>query len=79
MGLKIGQNINFQPFLGFSRVFGRETASWSRDNFFRLQPNFLVVTQFPGRNQVFWLQHNFQVATKFLDSNLFFFSNLSGP
>ena len=79
MGLKIGQNINFWPFLGFSSVFGRGTASWSQNNFFWSRPSFLVMTQFPGRDLVFWLQHNLLVATKFLESNLFFFSNLSGP
>ena len=75
MSLKLGRNINFRSFLGFSNVFGRDTV-------------FLVVTKFSGHcvatkfsslDQVFWLQHNFLVATKFLDSNLFFFSNLSGP
>ena len=58
MGLKIGQNINFWPFLGFSSVFGRDTASWPRHSFFRLRPSFLVVTVF-GRDIVFG------VATKF--------------
>ena len=66
MSLKLGQNINFRPFLDFSNVFGRDTV-------------FLVVTKFSGLYQVFWLQHNFLVATKFLNSNLFFFSNFSGP
>ena len=39
MGLKIGRNINFRPFLVFSSVFGRDTVFWS-------QPSFLVATQF---------------------------------
>ena len=59
MGLKIGQNINFRPFLGFSSVFGRDTTRWSRHSFFRSQPSFLVATQFFGHNTVFG------VATKF--------------
>ena len=30
MGLKLGQNITFRPFLSFCSVIGRDTASWSR-------------------------------------------------
>ena len=67
MGLKLGQNITFWPFLGFCSVFGRDTV------FFRSRPSFLVATQFSGRDT------SFLVATNFLDNNWFFFSNLSGP
>ena len=65
MGLKLGQNINFRPFLGVCSVFGRDAASLSQHCFFRLQPSFLVVTQFPGRDQVFWSRHSFLVGTQF--------------
>ena len=59
MSLKIGQNINFRPFLGFSSVFGHDTASWLWHSFFRSRPSFLVATVFFGHDTVFG------VATKF--------------
>ena len=46
MGLKIGQIINFRPFLVFSSVFGRDTV-------------FLVSTKFPGRDKVFLVATKF--------------------
>ena len=59
MGLKLGQNINFRPFLGFSSVFGRDTASWSRHSFFS------VATKFSGRDTISWSRPSFLVATQF--------------
>ena len=56
MGLKLGQNINFLPFLGFCSVFGHDTS-------------FLVATQFPDRDQVFWSRPSFLVATQFPGGN----------
>ena len=65
MGLKIGQNINFRPFLVFSSVFGSDIV-------------FLVATKFPGHDSLlgrdsFWTVtcfssptcrgHNFFVLT----------------
>ena len=37
MGLKLGQNITFRPFLSFCSVIGRDTASWSRHRFVATQ------------------------------------------
>ena len=54
MGLKIGQNINFQPFLGFSSVFGRDTV-------------FGVATKFPGRDSLLG-RESFWTATCFSSS-----------
>ena len=58
MGLKIGQNINFRHFLGFSSVFGcdtvflgRDQVSWSRQ-FFGHDTVFGVAIKFPGRDSL---------------------------
>ena len=58
MSLKIGQNLNFQPFLGFFSVFGRDTVflghgqvSRSRQ-FFGRDTVFGVATKFPGRDSL---------------------------
>ena len=66
MGLKLGQNIKFRPFLGLCSVFGRDEACLSQHCFFRSRPSFLVATQFPGCDQVFWSRHSFLVGTQFL-------------
>ena len=47
MGLKLGQKLNFQPFLGFCPVFGRDKAFWSRQSFLVAT---LVTTAFLGRD-----------------------------
>ena len=79
MGLKIGQNINYRLFLGFSSVFGRDTVilghdqvSWSRQ-FFGRYTVFGVAAKFPSRDS-FWTAtcfssptcqgHNFCVLTR---------------
>ena len=56
MGLKIGQNINFRPFLGFSSIFGRDTVFLGRDS-------FLVATQFLGSRPSFLVVTACLVAT----------------
>ena len=71
MGLKLCQNINFRPFLGFFSVFGcdtvffvttkfscSDTISWSR-------PSFLVATKFSGCNTISWSRVSFWTATCF--------------
>ena len=69
MDLKIGQNINFRPFLGFSSVFGHDTVflgrdqvSWSRQ-FFGRNSFFFVATQFLGWRPSFLVVTACLVAT----------------
>ena len=52
MGLKIGQNINFRPFLVFSSVFGRDTVFLVATKFLGRNTVFLVVTRFPGHDSL---------------------------
>ena len=56
MGLKLGQKLNFQPFLCFCSVSGRDTGRDINS----------------GRD----IKSGRDILP---DSNLFFFSNLSGP
>ena len=58
MGLKLGQKLNFRPFLGFCSVFGRDQVFWSRHN-------LLAATKFSSRDTISWSRLIFWTATGF--------------
>ena len=82
MGLKLGQKLNFRPFSSFCSISGRDVgrdiksgcdvksvATSGRDiNYGR---------DIKSRHQ-FWPRHQICSRHHFLDSNWFFFTNLSG-
>ena len=64
MGLKLGQNINFRPFLGFCSVFGRDTGFLVATQSPGRDTSCLVAIQSPGRDTVSWSPHSLLVATQ---------------